>query len=107
MCEVGIRYPLPWEADQTPRRVPESPPEPVPESAPSGPVVVTDTTRWDRGLTSRDDTGDDPTPAQHHESRAASIDRAYHIAREGGTPRLAAREIAVQAVERARRSRGC
>jgi hypothetical protein len=104
---MGIRYPLPWEADQTPRRVSESPPEPVAVDVPSGLVVVADTSRWDRGLTSRDDTGDDPTPAQHHESRAASIDRAYHIARQGGQPRLAAREIAVQAVDRARRSRGC
>jgi hypothetical protein len=48
---------------------------------------------------------DNEAPAQHHESTAASRDRAYHIAREGGFTRERAREIARDAVDRAHRTR--
>lgn len=48
---------------------------------------------------------DDRTPAQHHESTAASHDRAYQIAREGGLSREAARQVSREAVERAQRTR--
>jgi hypothetical protein len=48
---------------------------------------------------------DNETPAQHHESTAASRDRAYHIAREGGLTRERARAAAEHAVDSARRTR--
>jgi hypothetical protein len=53
-----------------------------------------------------DDDGGRENPSQHHESTAASRDRAYHIAREGGLPRDVAKQVAHDAVERARRNRG-
>lgn len=49
---------------------------------------------------------DDTKPANHHESGAASRDRAYHILRESGVKRDEARKIAEQAVDTARRNRG-
>jgi hypothetical protein len=104
---VSLRQPWPWESEQAPLRTPDGvyrsgPPRDPAESL----TIVADTSAWDRALTSRDDTGDDPTPAQHHESRAASEDRAYHIARQGGVTRSEARAVAREAVERAYRSRG-
>lgn len=61
---------------------------------------------WDRALASKP-VLDDPTPAQHHESGAASRDRAYHLLRQSGVTREYARTFAYQATEQARRTRGC
>lgn len=49
---------------------------------------------------------DDRNPARHHESRAATRDRLYHLARESGMDRSTARDAADRATESARRSRG-
>ncbi len=46
------------------------------------------------------------TPAQHHESGAASRDRAYQILRQGGVGRDEARKAANEGVEKARRIKG-
>lgn len=45
------------------------------------------------------------TPAQHHESTAASRDRAYHVLRGAGVERDAAKKIAEASVEKAKRAR--
>ena len=45
------------------------------------------------------------TPAQHHESTAASRDRAYHLLRQSGMRRDEARKTAAEAVDGAHRAR--
>lgn len=45
------------------------------------------------------------TPKQHHESTAASRDRAYHVLRGAGVERDTAKKIAEKAVDAAKKAR--
>jgi hypothetical protein len=67
---------------------------------------VSDSVNTTTGLSNAHLPADDRNPARHHESRAATKDRAYQILRESGVSRSEARDAAERATESARRSRG-